>query len=171
MDIIESNFQNLVRRITISSAHHQKQRPSSTTEPSSPISPTRPKSKKDTHSNESERLRDFEDIRLGHTSYLGELLRGCLLESRVCTETIRTALKIIDKFCALLERWDGQRDSMEKLEQIVKYDAEFRELVMFLFRTLSGVNKTGGDFGGPPRHLDQLLLRLDYSKWFSVWST
>src|SRR6266496_2961504 len=101
MDIIESNFQNLVRRITISSAHHQKQKPSTTTEPSSPISPTRPKPmnpKKDIHSNESERLRDFEDIRLGHASYLGELLRGCLLESRVCTETIRTALKTIDKF-------------------------------------------------------------------------
>ncbi|POG75049.1 gamma-tubulin complex component protein [Rhizophagus irregularis DAOM 181602=DAOM 197198] len=174
MDIIESNFQNLVRRITVSSAHHQKQRPSSTTEPSSPISPTRPKSmnpKKDTHSNESERLRDFEDIRLGHTSYLDELLRGCLLESRVCTETIRMALKIIDKFCVLLERWDGQRDFMERLEQIAKHNTEFREQVMFLFRTLSGVNKTGGDFGGPPRHLDQLLLRLDYSKWFSVWSS
>ncbi|GBC08070.1 hypothetical protein RclHR1_00790020 [Rhizophagus clarus] len=173
MDIIESNFQHLVRRITVSSAHHQRQRPPSTTEPSSPISPTRPKSmnpKKDTHSNESERLRDFEDIRLGHTSYLGELLRGCLLESRVCAETIRTALKTIDKFCALLERWDGQRDFTERLEQIAKHNAEFREQVMFLFRTLSGVNKTGGDFGGPPRHLDQLLLRLDYSKWFSVWS-
>ena len=125
MDIIESNFQKLVHRITTSSAHHQRQKPSSTTEPSSPISPTRPKmsSKKDTHSNESERLRDFEDIRLGHASYLGELLRGCLLESRVCTETIRTALKIIDKFCTLLERWDGQKDSTEKSEQIAKYDA------------------------------------------------
>jgi len=125
MDIIESNFQKLVRRITISSAHHQRQRASSTTEPSSPISPTRPKStsfKKDTPSNESERLRDFEDIRLGHTLYLGELLRGCLLESRVCTETIRTTLKIIDKFCAMLERWDG-RDSIERLEQVAKYDA------------------------------------------------
>jgi hypothetical protein len=124
MDIIESNFQKFVRRITISSAHHQRQRPS-TTEPSSPISPTRPKSssKKDIHNNESERLRDFEDIRLGHTLYLGELLRGCLLESRVCTETISTTLKIIDKFCALLERWDGQKDSIERLEQIAKYDA------------------------------------------------
>src|ERR1044072_2465136 len=125
MDIIESNFQRFVRRITTSSAHHQRQRPS-TTEPSSPISPTHPKSmnsKKDTHSNESERLRDFEDIRLGHALYLGELLRGCLLESRVCTETISTTLKIIDKFCALLERWDGQRDSMERLEQVAKYDA------------------------------------------------
>jgi len=37
---------------------------------------------------------------------------------------------------------------------------------MFLFRTLSGVNKTVEGFGG----LNQLLLRLDYSKWFSVWS-
>jgi hypothetical protein len=126
MDIIESNFQNLVRRITVSSAHHQRQKPSSNTEPSSPISPTRPKStnpKKDTHSSEPERLRDFEDIRLGHTSYLGELLRGCLLESRVCAETIRTALKIIDKFCTLLEIWDGQRDFMERLEQIAKHNA------------------------------------------------
>ncbi|CAG8511446.1 6042_t:CDS:2 [Funneliformis caledonium] len=151
MDIIESNFQKLVHRITISSAHHQRQRSSSITEQSPP-------------SNELERLRDFEDIRLGHASYIGELLRGCLLESRVCTESIRTTLKIVDKFCILL---DGTIDIEEKLEQIAKYDAEFREQVMFLFRTLSGVNKTGEGFGGPPRHLDQLLLRLDYSKWFS----
>src|SRR5687768_12990663 len=117
MDIIESNFQKLVNRITISSAHHQQQRSSSTTEPSSPVSPTRPKpmsSKKDTHSNESEKLRDFEDIRLGHASYIDELLRGCLLESRVCTNSIRTTLEIIDKFCALLERWYGKNDSKER---------------------------------------------------------
>ncbi|CAG8708636.1 6578_t:CDS:2, partial [Dentiscutata heterogama] len=59
MNIIESNFQTLVNRINISSMNDEK-----------------------THISESETFRDFEDIRIGHATYLGDLLRGCLLESR-----------------------------------------------------------------------------------------
>ncbi|CAG8637975.1 11639_t:CDS:2, partial [Gigaspora rosea] len=154
MDIIESNFRTLVNRINISSTHYRRQR----------------ENDEKTHINESETFRDFEDIRIGHATYLGDLLRGCLLESRTCSETIKMSLNICDQVCGLLERWNGGVIDDEKFSQIAQLDNEFRKQVSFLFRTLSGINKTGDGFGGPPRHLDQLLLRMDYSKWFSVWS-
>ncbi|CAG8558400.1 1575_t:CDS:10, partial [Dentiscutata heterogama] len=65
-------------------------------------------------------------------------------------------------------RWSSGVIDDEKFSKIAQLDKEFRTQVSFLFRTLSGINKTGEGFGGSPRHLDQLLLRMDYSKWFSV---
>ncbi|CAG8624696.1 2839_t:CDS:1 [Acaulospora morrowiae] len=173
MDIIEANFQKLVCRINASSAHHQRLRTNTTTEPDTPTASTHKKTtyqEKDSHLTEKETLRDFEDIRIGHSSYLGDILRGCLLESPICSDAIKKSLNICDQVCGLLERWDGKLTDKDRLDQVVKLDKEFREQVAFLFRTLSGVNKTGEGFGGPPRHLDQLLLRMDYSKWFSAWS-
>ncbi|CAJ0823807.1 3952_t:CDS:2 [Entrophospora sp. SA101] len=131
MDIIDSNFYKLVQRITISSAHHQQHNNHSTNINTNANASKKPvaDNKNKNYSEMEETLRDFEDIRLGHASYLNDLLRGCLLEFK-----------------------------------------DFREQISFLFRTLSEVNKTGEGFDGPPRHLDQFLLRLDFSKWFSAWS-
>ncbi|CAG8537215.1 2981_t:CDS:2 [Ambispora leptoticha] len=170
MDIIESSFQKLICQISVSSARHGSSHTSNQT-PSTPISTINPeimKFKEQKLDTKTESLQDFEEIRLGHQSYLNDIQRGCLLESRVCAETIKKVLSICDRLCALLERWDGRKDD-EKLSQINRVNEEFRDQVNFLFRTLSGVNQTPDGIGGPPRHLDQLLLRLDYSKWFSVW--
>ncbi|CAJ0823814.1 20798_t:CDS:2 [Entrophospora sp. SA101] len=155
MDIIDSNFYKLVQRITISSAHHQQHNNHSTNINTNANASKKPvaDNKNKNYSEMEETLRDFEDIRLGHASYLNDLLRGCLLEFKVCSETIKSSLKICEQFCTILERWN-----------------DFREQISFLFRTLSEVNKTGEGFDGPPRHLDQFLLRLDFSKWFSAWS-
>ncbi|CAG8783199.1 17294_t:CDS:2, partial [Cetraspora pellucida] len=167
MDIIESNFRTLVNRINVSSTHYRRQRPTVTLDQSTISEKRTTNNDERMHINELETLRDFEDIRIGHATYLGDLLRGCFLESRVCSETIKTSLSICDQVCGLLERWNGYVIDDEKFSQIARLDNEFRNQVSFLFRTLSSVNKTGEGFGGPPRHLDQLLLRMDYSKWFS----
>ncbi|CAJ0751952.1 751_t:CDS:2 [Entrophospora sp. SA101] len=150
----DSNFYKLVQRITISSAHHQQHNNHSTNINTNANASKKPvaDNKNKNYSEMEETLRDFEDIRLGHASYLNDLLRGCLLEFKVCSETIKSSLKICEQFCTILERWN-----------------DFREQISFLFRTLSEVNKTGEGFDGPPRHLDQFLLRLDFSKWFSAW--
>ncbi|RHZ71108.1 hypothetical protein Glove_262g14 [Diversispora epigaea] len=164
MDIIETNFRKLVHRINISSAQHQQFRKLKI-----------PEHKKISYANETnlvetEPFRDFEDIRIGHSTYLSDLLHGCLLESRVCSDAIKKSLNICDQICGLLERLNSNMVDKNISESVTKLEKEFREQVTFLFRTLSGLNKKGEGFGGPPRHLDQLLLRLDYSKYFSVWS-
>nr|CAG8515518.1 7113_t:CDS:2 [Entrophospora candida] len=174
MDIIDSNFYKLVQRITISSAHHQQHNNSTNTNANTSKKPVADNMNKN-YSEMEETLRDFEDIRLGHASYLNNLLRGCLLEFKVCSETIKSSLKICEQFCTILERWnvvnnsDIKDDNNNKIEMIIKLENDFREQISFLFRTLSEVNKTGEGFDGPPRHLDQFLLRLDFSKWFSAW--
>src|SRR5688572_1686724 len=98
MDIIETNFRKLVHRINISSAQHQQFRKLKI-----------PAHKKISYANETnlvetEPFRDFEDIRIGHSTYLSDLLHGCLLESPVCSDAIKKSLNICDQICGLLER-------------------------------------------------------------------
>src|SRR5438552_2511729 len=124
MDIIESNFQTLVNRINISSTHYKRQRPTEILEQDATSSDKRTtiKNEEKMHANGLGTLRDFEDIRTGHATYLGDLLRGCLLESRVCSETIKTALNLCDQVCGLLEKWNGSVIDDEKFSQIVQLD-------------------------------------------------
>ena len=124
MDIIEINFKNLVNRISASSTRHKLAQPSLTSldSPTSPSFPTSPLKPDAELGKDVETLRDFEDIRLGHSSYIKDLLRGCLVESRVCADTIKKALKCCEQLCAIIERWDGRPNDDKRLEQIKKID-------------------------------------------------
>lgn len=47
---------------------------------------------------------DFEELQEAHAEYLDSVMRGCLLLSRSCSETMHQALRTCLAFCELVER-------------------------------------------------------------------
>ncbi|KAL1916526.1 uncharacterized protein VTP21DRAFT_5717 [Calcarisporiella thermophila] len=110
---------------------------------------------------------DFESLQQAHRYYLDNLVRGCLLESQVLRGCLREAFGVCDRFCGIVERVSedgaGRGEEERDVKAILRLEKEFNRQAFFLFRTLSGVSS--GE--GPARHLNHLLLRLDFTKWFS----
>lgn len=50
---------------------------------------------------------DFTTLRTIHSSYLGRLVDGCLLNNNSLTSQMRQILDVCERFVAVVERWGG----------------------------------------------------------------
>ncbi|KAJ3156732.1 Gamma-tubulin complex component 4 [Geranomyces michiganensis] len=122
---------------------------------------------------------DFEQIQAAHHAHVDRILRGCFLDPatlRLVGGTIRQAVAACDAFCGIVDRLlaAGSWGSMEMEQdvsalagQIKGIREDFEGQTSFLFRTFSGVQNSA-DGGAHARALGQLLLRMDFNRFFSV---
>ncbi|KAK9767845.1 hypothetical protein K7432_002027 [Basidiobolus ranarum] len=119
-------------------------------------------------------LHDFEDIRSAHSLHLDQLFAACLLFYRPLSLSLRKIFITCDAFCNQLEKGLSSDSKMFHFEQndhpVEQIEQEFIEQSEFFFRTVSDMNRHGGSNSGPARHLDQLLLRLDFNNTYSLTS-
>ncbi|KAJ3176208.1 hypothetical protein HDU87_005423 [Geranomyces variabilis] len=122
---------------------------------------------------------DFEQIQTAHRAHVDRILRGCFLDAttlRLVGGTIRKAVAACDSFCGIVDRLlaAGSWGSLE-MEQdvgalkgvITNIREDFEGHTSFLFRTFSGV-QNAADGGAHARALGQLLLRMDFNRFYSV---
>ncbi|KAJ9088673.1 hypothetical protein DSO57_1020859 [Entomophthora muscae] len=135
---------------------------------------------------------DFDSIQGLHFNYIEHIRLATLMKSRLAT-FIYAILKTIDRFTVLsyvaLENIESPPTNSE-LAYLGKVHAEFLVQMKFLFRSLSSLNSLPGRiafkekfviFDGQEtpeqtkrwdracKTLEQLLLRLDYNRWFSLY--
>ncbi|KAK9710774.1 hypothetical protein K7432_008219 [Basidiobolus ranarum] len=119
----------------------------------------------------SKPLHDFEDIRSAHSLHLDQLFATCLLFYRPLSLALRKIFITCDAFCNQLEKGLSSDAKMLHFDQnehpVERIEQEFIEQSEFFFRTVSDMNRQGGTNSGPARHLDQLLLRLDFNNTYS----
>ncbi|TPX62118.1 hypothetical protein PhCBS80983_g00647 [Powellomyces hirtus] len=119
---------------------------------------------------------DFEYIQTAHQSHVDAVLRGCFLDSvmmQLVGRTIRDAMALCEQFCGIVDRilsagpWgssEQEQDAQNMAAQMGQIRDDFESHTSFLFRTFSGAQGTSGQ----AQMLSQLLLRMDYNKWFSI---
>ncbi|ORY03795.1 hypothetical protein K493DRAFT_297294 [Basidiobolus meristosporus CBS 931.73] len=120
-------------------------------------------------------LHDFEDIRSAHSLHLDQLFAACLLFYRPLSLALRKIFVTCDTFCNQLEKGLSSDSKIFHFEEnehpVERIEQEFGEQSEFFFRTVSDMNRQGGSNTGPARHLDQLLLRLDFNNTYSLART
>ncbi|XP_074651183.1 gamma-tubulin complex component 4-like [Tubulanus polymorphus] len=108
-----------------------------------------------------EATHDFEAIRLAHDQFLAALLVQSFLHMKTVSRYLKEILEICNNFCVLMQ---GEAPSQEaetnKLEELSK---SFQVQSGLLFRILSSVQSHQSS-----PHLAQLLLRMDFNKFFSM---
>ncbi|XP_072031509.1 gamma-tubulin complex component 4-like [Amphiura filiformis] len=104
--------------------------------------------------------RDFEAVRFAHDQFITSLMAQCFLLMKPVNHCLTEILEVCHSFCMLLTQNSKltNRDyaHMDKLAQA------FNRQSSLLFKILSGVQSHQAS-----RHLTQLLLRLDYNKFYS----
>ncbi|SAM03035.1 hypothetical protein [Absidia glauca] len=93
---------------------------------------------------------DFDKVQKAHDEYLMNLTRGCLLSSEGCRHALLELLHTCLTFCRLVHT-AAPVSSLEKSDH--------------MYGLLSGQRQEMKLNG----HLNELLLRLDYNKWYSAY--
>ncbi|KAL0089548.1 gamma-tubulin complex component protein [Phycomyces blakesleeanus] len=135
---------------------------------------------------------DFEEIQAAHEEYLQDIMRGSLLLSTTCADTMHDILKLCLDFCELVERisedgvWQSTKrrrttktvaeivDEWTKnsgkpmpryawMDQIDAIETNFSSLTKRFFGIVSNQQQDIKASG----HLDLLLMQLDYGKYYS----
>ncbi|XP_013394474.1 gamma-tubulin complex component 4 [Lingula anatina] len=106
--------------------------------------------------------RDFEAIRLAHDQFITSLLSQSFLLMKGVSRCLHEILNGCHAFCVLVSHSHTGMDERQiaKLEEIAK---NFQRQSKLLFSILSSVKSHQGS-----PHLAQLLLRMDYNKYFSM---
>ncbi|XP_071512023.1 gamma-tubulin complex component 4-like [Diadema antillarum] len=107
-----------------------------------------------------ESTRDFEAVRLAHDQFLVSLMAQCFLLSKPVHRCLTEILETCYSFSLLMM----QTSTVTQLEltQMDKLAKDFNRQSSLLFTILSGVRN---HHASP--HLTQLLLRLDFNKYYS----
>ncbi|KAI9025017.1 gamma-tubulin complex component protein [Phycomyces nitens] len=135
---------------------------------------------------------DFEEIQTAHEEYLRDIMRGSLLLSKSCADTMHAILKLCLDFCELVERIsdDGVWQTTKRrrttktaaeivdewtrnsgkpmpryawMDQIDAIETNFSSLTKRFFGIVSNQQQDIKTSG----HLDLLLMQLDYGKYYS----
>ncbi|XP_071845867.1 gamma-tubulin complex component 4-like isoform X1 [Apostichopus japonicus] len=105
--------------------------------------------------------RDFEAVRVAHDQFLTSLLVQCFLLTKPVHHCLMELLDLCHSFAILLL----QTKSFEARQraQVDSQAQGFNHLSSLLFKILSGAKGTQSN-----PHLSQLLLRLDFNKFYSL---
>ncbi|KAI8089018.1 Spc98 family-domain-containing protein [Halteromyces radiatus] len=133
---------------------------------------------------------DFDKVQEAHEHYLMELTRGCLLSTTECRKALIILLQTCMNFCNMVRNeaplkkkkkkinkkpmsaaeivstWTRQLDttgSTARMEQLSILEETFTQNSDHLFDLLSNQQQDMKISG----HLTELLMRLDYNKWYS----
>jgi len=114
---------------------------------------------------------NLEDIQIYHKKYLDNLMKGCFLEHGIFNaigKCIKTVIQLCDQFCLVVEKGLNVKNISEDTWNTCReLGLQFQENTFFLFRTFSGV-KTAAVSSWQNQYLSQLLLRMDFNRWFSI---
>ncbi|XP_041457139.1 gamma-tubulin complex component 4-like [Lytechinus variegatus] len=104
--------------------------------------------------------RDFEAVRLAHDQFLVSLITQCFLLTKPVHHCLTEILDLCYSFCSLMMQTSTVTD--RELTHMDKLAQGFNRQSSLLFKILSGVRN---HHASP--HLTQLLLRLDFNKYYS----
>jgi len=106
---------------------------------------------------------DFEEVRKSHDAYLSNIHAQCLVNMSKLVKALEELLFICMKMCFFLDRVEASEDytfDMNKDYETIK--EEFENQSALIFKMMSNVKKNQSS-----PFLSQLLLRLDYNKYYS----
>lgn len=126
--------------------------------------------------------RDFEALRHAHTNFLAStlsqtfLLLGSVrneptttsyqkpesLKNNPVHNSLSTLLRLCERFCSRVASWGEMELSVDQEDELTLLCRELDQLVSFLLQLLSSLRDQPCG-----THLAQLLLRLDFNRWFS----
>lgn len=112
--------------------------------------------------NNVENTRDFEAIRLAHDHFLSSLLSQCFIHMKQISYCLKEILELCHAFCGLVMHSEVIL-SIQELSQLDDITKGFQRQSSLLFKVLSSVRSHQAS-----PHLSQLLLRIDFNKYFSV---
>ena len=105
--------------------------------------------------------KDFEAAKLAHEHFLSSLLAQSFVHMRTVSSCLYEILEQCSRFCRLLAMSDASVRDRDNA-QIQGIAANFRQHSRLLFKMLSGVRSQSSR-----PYLAQLLLRLDYNRFFT----
>lgn len=116
--------------------------------------------------------KDFQKIQKAHTLFQANILSqtfllaekissGSEMKSNPVQSVLAKVLDLCDRFCTSVCSWGSDLNEFQLLE-LHNMAQEYENLVMYLLQLLSDLSlyPCGS-------HLSQLLLRLDFNRWFS----
>lgn len=132
--------------------------------------------------NSMESTRDFEALRHAHTNFLAStlsqtfLLLGSAQNEPTATSyqkpeslkdnpvhnSLSGLLRLCERFCTCVASWGETELSVDQEDEITSLCRELDHLVSFLLQLLASLRSQPCG-----THLAQLLLRLDFNRWFS----
>jgi len=161
MDVLWINYDELIQSII-----KEKQKVNTDNSKSMNITNTT-----NNEENKNEKHQNIEDIQIYHKIYLDNLMKGCFLEHGIFNaigKCIKTVIQLCDQFCLVVEKGlDIKNISEDTWNTCRELGMQFQENTFFLFRTFSGV-KTAAVTSWQNKYLSQLLLRMDFNRWFSI---
>jgi len=110
-----------------------------------------------------EKTRDFETIRIAHDQFITSLLTHCFLLTKPISHCLKELLELCNKFCVLLQGQNEQTLTEQQQKQLETIAKDFQRQTSLLFMLLSSMRNHAAS-----PHIAQLLLRIDYNKYFST---
>ncbi|KAL5004702.1 hypothetical protein ScPMuIL_018158 [Solemya velum] len=109
--------------------------------------------------------RDFEAVKLGHDQFLSALLAQSFVHMKSVSHCLSEILDQCTSFCKLVMTMDTSNSSLadREVQQLETITKNFRRQSNLLFKILSSVRSHNAS-----PHLAQLLLRLDFNKYFTI---
>ncbi len=106
---------------------------------------------------------DFEEVRKLHDVYLTNITSQCLIHMSKLVKALEELLHTCMKMCFFLDRVEASEEFTSDMEaDYGQIKQEFEQQSAAIFRMMSNVKKNQSS-----PFLSQLLLRLDYNKYYS----
>ncbi|KAK0055312.1 gamma-tubulin complex component 4 [Biomphalaria pfeifferi] len=105
--------------------------------------------------------KDFEAAKLAHETFLSSLLAQSFVHMKTVFACLLEILDQCSQFCRLLIASDNQMSNKD-MQQLQSIKLNFQRNSSLLFKILSGVRSQSAR-----PHLSQLLLRLDFNKYYT----
>ncbi|KAI9202458.1 gamma-tubulin complex component protein [Polychytrium aggregatum] len=177
MDILDTNFQEMITRLSrCNSSYSNIDRRSGSLAINTAVDGADDELRLDRPPTALSQI-NFEEIHRAHADFLTAVVRGTFLEPvmlRLVGGTIVEILDMCEKYCGVLDREikssypcdkpQASRSAFAESATVAQLALEFDSKVAFLFRTFSGVRNSSPQ----ATCLGQLLLRIDYNRWFSL---
>lgn len=112
--------------------------------------------------NKIENTRDFEVLRLAHDHFLSSLLSQCFIHMKHISGCLKEILELCNAFCGLMMHAEVILSAQE-MRQLDEITQGFQRQSNLLFKLLSSIRSHQAS-----PHLCQLLLRIDFNKYFSM---